>query len=408
MSDKEKIVCPICGTKNDQAAETCKMCKTRLAKKADGSLSVKSPKSRGKTHIMIDIEDPLTRKKLEELTLIPGINRKKALMLFQSGIHSMEDFLAKALHGERFSVNYSRTVANKLLVQSLKGKKKGKNAEIFCPSCNAPNPIDGKKCKVCNFDIKSDMESVDMESLSGELTDSVKEILTTLSESEDFKSLPEELKTQFAALVGSEEIDFDMQKPKEMDSVDAELDMLDPEPEAPKAEEKIEAHEDAADPDATAQEDAEEGAETPDGAAQEDGEKVTGPQSAAAPTDDEEKAELKDAGQEPAPEPEKAQPSTPTNKQEKLRKILEDKMVKWRKSGYDVAPLEGFLDDVEDFKAKAKEVLGNGKVVKQRCEKQLQMWKEKGFDVSELEPMLETDIDMFQEKAKEILKKQKI
>jgi hypothetical protein len=35
------------------------------------------------------------------------------------------------------------------------------------------------------------------------------------------------------------------------------------------------------------------------------------------------------------------------------------------------------------------------------------MWREKGFDVSELEPILDTDIDIFQEKAKEILKKQK-
>jgi hypothetical protein len=113
---ENQIKCPICGKLNEHTANSCKMCKTHLSKSDKGSLSVKSPKSRGKTITIVDIEDPITRKKLEELTLIPGVNRKKALLLYQSGIHSMDEFLQKAFHGERMSANYSRTVANKLLV----------------------------------------------------------------------------------------------------------------------------------------------------------------------------------------------------------------------------------------------------------------------------------------------------
>ncbi|MBA3045136.1 MAG: zinc finger Ran-binding domain-containing protein [Candidatus Thermoplasmatota archaeon] len=376
MNEEESIRCPICGTVNKPDSESCTMCKTKLKKKTDGSLGVSSPKSRGKTHIMIDIEDPLTRKKLEELTLIPGVTRKKALMLYQAGIHSMEEFLMKALHGERFSANYSRTVANKLLVQSLGGKKKG-SVDIPCPSCKAPNPANSIKCKVCNFDIKEDMDSVDLDNLSGTISESVGNILTELSESEDFESLPEELKKQFACLVESDDVDFDAEKPKDLEALGIDLDKLDEMAEESSGEDV------AADAPETAEEPP---AETPE------------------PEIQKEKPETVMAAE---PESEKNANPEKKKKQDKIRGILQDKLIKWRKAGYEITELEQYLDDVEGFKEKAKMVLGNGKVVKQRYKKQIEMWKEKGFDVSELEPILETDVDMFPEKAKEILKKQK-
>ena len=368
---EESVKCPICGTKNTQESETCAMCKSRLAKKENGRVSVKSPKPRAKTHVMIDIEDPLTRKKLEELTLIPGVTRRKALILYQSGIHSMEDFLMKAFQGERFSTNYTRTVANKLLVQSM-GKKK-KNAEIQCPSCNANNPIASKKCKVCNFDIESDMKSLDMKDISGKLNDSVKEILNELKDSEDFESLPEDMKAQFAAVIGSDDIDFEMEKPKEMESLGIDIEKID--------------------------EDVKEiTQEIPDA--------KTDKQNKEAPKEEPTKAPKKETEQAPS-KPKEGPGDKKVERQDKIRNILLEKLVKWRKSGYDVSELETYLDDVEGFKTKAKEVLGNGKIVKLRCLKQVEMWREKGFEVSELEKILETDIDLFQEKAKEILKKQK-
>ena len=200
---EEQIKCPICGTMNDNGAESCKMCQTQLSKK-DGKLKVTSPKGRGKTFTMIDIEDPITRKKLEELTLIPGVTRKKALYLYQSGIHSMDEFLQKAFRGERYSENYSRTVANKLLLQSLRGKKE--EQEIPCPSCDAPNPAEVKNCKVCNYDIAEEMASLDMGNISAELSDSVTEMI----DDEDFEALPDELKAQFASVLDSYDIDFEI------------------------------------------------------------------------------------------------------------------------------------------------------------------------------------------------------
>ena len=385
---EDKIKCPICGTKNDIGADSCKLCKTHLSKKEDGSLKVKSPKTKGKTITIVDIEDPLTRKKLEELTLIPGVSRKKALLLYESGIHSIEEFLQKAFHGEKLSINYSRTVANKLLIRSL--KKGSSKIEIPCPSCNAANPANSEKCHVCNFDIKKDMESISLPDLSGKLSSSVKELLTSLNESDDFEALPEELKSQFAAAIESDDIDFDMEKPEELDSMGINLDEVEeavketelPPPEVPAEAEMPEIVESAEEkPMADAEE-------------QQNVTELT------LKTEDDDK-------DTPKKEIVPVKETKSSDKQEKIRKVLTDKMVQWRKAGYDVGGLEGYLEDVEGFKIKAKEVLSQGKVVKGKYQKQLEMWREKGFDVSELEPLLETDIDAFMDLAKDILKKQK-
>jgi hypothetical protein len=388
---EDKIKCPICGTKNDCNAEKCKMCKTLLSKKENGQLKVSSPKSRGKTITIIDIEDPLTRKKLEELTLIPGVNRKKALLLYQSGIHSMEEFLQKAFHGERMSENYSRTVANKLLVQSLKQRKASENIE--CPSCKAPNPHDTERCNVCNFNIKKEMDSINMTKLTGKLNESVSEILESLSKSEDFDALPDEMKTQFASIIDSDDVDLDMEKPKEIETLGIDLASIDATsketadamPETASAGQS----EGEINPVDSAIEDEAPGKEPEITPTQPE---KTSDESPKKKSEDSTKAKTKDKAKE---------------KQEKVRKILTDKMVQWRKAGYDVAPLEDYLENIEGFKLKAKEVLSQGKTVKAKCLNQLDMWRKKGFDVSELEPLIETDLDAFAEKAKEVLKKQK-
>jgi ribosomal protein L40E len=387
---ENKIKCPICGKMNEPNAETCKMCKTHLSPNDKGSVSVKSPKSRGKTITIVDIEDPLTRKRLEELTLIPGVNRKKALLLYQSGIHSMDDFLQKAFHGERMSANYSRTVANKLLVRSLKNKKV--KTDIPCPSCNAANPVDVERCHVCNFDIKKEMESVNLSKISTQLSESVTGILASLNESEDFEALPDEMKAQIASLVDSDDIDFDMDKPKELENLGIDIETIDEEETENKAKNVSQSQQSTTDEKTVLIPGA--GIPSPDSPQKTDVsvKKIPSKDSAA----------LKE--QKPAKIPESAAPS---GKQEKIRKVLTEKMDQWRKSGYDVSGLEQYLEDVEGFKVKAKEILGNGKVVKIKYAKQVEMWKEKGFDISELEPLLETDLDAFMEKAKDILKKQK-
>lgn len=392
---ENKIKCPICGKMNEPDAESCKMCKTLLSKKVNGPISVKTPKSKGKTITIIDIEDPLTRKKLEELTLIPGVSRKKALLLYQSGIHSMDDFLQKAFHGERMSANYSRTVANKLLVKSLK-KQKAKT-DIPCPSCNAPNPVDADKCNVCNFEIKKEMESVNLSKISDKLSESVTDILASLSKSEDFEALPEDMKSQMAALVDSEDIDFEMDKPKEIDTLGIDIDTVE-EPE-PKTE----------DAGTDKPEDADSQPKLKDDAPAEEPKQVTASIDTSQEKDEtiEQKSQPKTQSSEENLTPQPTVQTKASGKQEKVRKVLTEKMVQWRKSGYDVSGLDQYLEDVEGFKVKAKEILGNGKTIKTKYAKQLEMWKEKGFDISELEPLLETDIDAFMDLAKDVLKKQK-
>ena len=222
------------------------MCKTLLSKKEDGSLKVSSPKTSGQNFNMIDIDDPITRKKLEELTLIPGVTRKKALFLYRSGIHSMEEFLQKAFHGERYSDNYARTVSNKLLMQSLKGKEE--EQELLCPSCQAPNPIDANKCKVCNFEIEKEMAAVDLGNVSDKLSESVTEILDELDDDADFDALPDELKAQFASVIDSDDVDYDMEAP-DLDNLGIDLDKIDEETseaeEEPETTEESETEEDA-------------------------------------------------------------------------------------------------------------------------------------------------------------------
>ena len=445
---EDKIKCPICGTANDEGSENCTMCKTLLSKKKDGSLKVASPKSSGQTFNMIDIEDPITRKKLEELTLIPGVNRKKALLLYRSGIHSMEEFLQKAFHGERYSDNYARTVSNKLLMQSLKGQEE--EQELLCPSCQAPNPMGASKCKVCNFEIEKEMAAIDL----GNVSESVTGILDELDDDADFDALPDELKAQFASVIDSDDIDYDMEAPEDLDSLGIDLDKIDEEatstdedsveeisaekeseeaaeetgvetvdeatgemPDEPVPEEIAPEESENLDEEETISEESEQD-EVPD----EEIVEVEEPETESQPVEEVAVPE-KDSAQEPTPEPpvkedeEETISEEPeiepepekklTAKEEKIRKVLSGKVEQWRKAGYDTDGLDQYYIDVETFKVKAKEVLEKGKVIQKKYEKQMEMWREKGFDVSELEPLLKSDLDAFQDRAKEVLKKQK-
>ncbi len=220
-ADKEPIKCPICGTKNMPGSTECALCKTLLSRSKSGKLKVKSPKLPGDILMMIDIEDPVTRKKLEELAMIPGVSRVKALYLFQSGIASIEEFIEKAFHGERLSKNFSRTVTNKLLMASIKaGKGEEEDAKLICPSCDAPNEPDVTECKVCGFEIEKDMETIDMDDVSDKLSGTVDEVFGELMESDDFTSLPDSLKAQMAVILDSD--DFE-----DIGEVTAEMELFD-------------------------------------------------------------------------------------------------------------------------------------------------------------------------------------
>lgn len=428
--EASKLKCPICGTMNEPTSTDCMLCRTQLAKQDSGKVKVEAPKKGGEVFNIIDIEDPETRKRLDELTLIPGITKIKALYLYKSGITSMEEFLEKAFKGERFSKNFSRTLANKLLVSSIRGGKTSpETAKILCPSCNAENMPEEMKCKVCGFDMEGDMAKIDMEDFSGKLSGSVNEVLGDLVQNEDFSALPDEMKATVAQILDGEDIDFDAKMPENIESLGLKKEDLEedagkaqeaqkpapeekkPEPEKPRESPKPDIQKPIPKAEEMPGPEPEKPAESPKPAKQKAAPKAEEkPKPAPKKAAEAPKPEIPAKATAPAPQP-AAQTAVAAEKmaaqKEKIKNTLKTKLDEWRKAGYDVSGLEDFLDNVEVFKAKAKVILKMGKVIKEQYAKQLEAWREKGFDVSELEPLLATDIDAFKEKAADILKKQK-
>jgi len=459
--DDEPIKCPICGSVNQAGSTQCFLCQTHISRKNGGKIKVESPKLPGEILTMVDIDDPLTKKTLEELTLIPGVSRVKALYLFQSGITSMEEFIEKAFRGERMSKNFSRTVTNKLLMSSIKDDQAAEEIKLSCPSCNAPNPADAGNCGVCGFEIDKDMQAVNMDDVSSKLNVTVDEVFGDLMKSSDFAALPEELKAQMAMAMESDDYDdigevtaemelFDLKDVEDVDEPTPVVSEEEPAKEVEETEKKDDefAFEDALEKKEPETEAVPEEPETveedpPEPAAEEPTPEPEPPEEQ--PEVMEEEAETEqhieepevaetEPEQEPAAEeppqvaePAEVEPAAPdkpkrspeemeqkkaehaeklADRKQKIKDTLMGKLDQWRKTGYDVDDLEQYLDDLNEFKVRAKTALKKGKTVREKYVKQLKMWKEKGFDVNELEPLLETDIPALIEKAKEILKDQ--
>ncbi len=197
---EEEIKCPICGNLNPPGTDKCKICWTNLSVDAETSeLTVSSPKEQGEIFHMIDLEDPMTRKRLEELTMIPGVSKRKALYLYRSGITSLEEFVEKAFHGDRRGENFSRMVANKIIVGSMAGGGK-EEAKIICTHCDSKTDAGLDNCQVCG----KSLETIDMEEVSETLGIVANSYLEELSENEDFAALPEDMRIQMAAALESD------------------------------------------------------------------------------------------------------------------------------------------------------------------------------------------------------------
>lgn len=431
-----EVKCPICGTVNEAGAEECKLCKTMLVRTESGKLKIESPKISGDILLMIDIEDPLTRKTLEDLALIPGVSRMKAIYLFQSGITSIEEFVEKAFHGERLSKNFTRMVSNKILMSSIKTEEA--EERIPCPSCSAPNKMDASNCGVCGFEIEKEMSALDMENVASKLSGTAEEVFGELLESEDFEVLPDEMKAQVAMILESDDLgDVDELPDQFKDTTfleegptvaeqPPELVPEEPEPEPEEEDEDEDEDEEDEEPFAFEQEASPEEspeiepepevAEAEPKPAEEEPEAVEEPpEPEPEPVAEEPPRAVAETKAEPEPEPVAEEPPKPelspsekmAAQKKKIRETLLKKIDDWTKAGYDVTGLDEHLEDIKAFKAKAKEALKKGKIVKEQYQEQLEIWKEKGFDVSELEPLLDTDIVAFKEKAADILKKQK-
>ena len=275
------------------------------------------------------------------------------------------------------------------------------------------------------------MNAIDINNISEELSDSVNEMMDDLGEDADFDALPDELKAQFASVLDSDDIDYEMEEPLDLEALGLDLDKID------------EINNESADSTSPSEQEPLNGKETggvtiPPETIEESEKPIEEPEiieantpepdEAAIAKSDEPEPVVEQATEEVSEEPEitatTAEDDSSANgvslevaeattgkklsaKEEKIYRVLGGKVEQWRKAGYDIDGLDQYYTDIEMFKVKAKEALKKGKVIRQRYEKQVEMWREKGFDVSELEPLLDKDLDAFQEKAKEVLKKQK-
>ena len=68
---------------------------------------------------------------------------------------SAEEFVEKAFHGDRHGKNFSRLVANKLLMDDLKKDKVDaeKKDVVTCTSCKSPTTTESGKCHVCGHEL---------------------------------------------------------------------------------------------------------------------------------------------------------------------------------------------------------------------------------------------------------------
>jgi hypothetical protein len=300
--------CKICGTPIPHGQGKCPLCGTEFTRSEGGAIRAKvSVEKKAAEKLEIDISDPETRRILEDLTLLPGVNRRAALVLYKQGIRSASDFIKKAMPGEAMSERYAQVIANKLAIESARGTASAKEKMVPCPSCRSPNKATSRKCGVCGAQISSVKKNVDLEQIQGRVNETIKEVLGEFAESEDFGALPGDMKAEIAAVLSSErEISEEEAKDvaKTLTSLPDDMSQI---------------------VDDIALED------TEDGAAEQEGAKKS--------ADDQNKL--------------------------KKRQILLARLDRWRKMGYDVAELEPLVDgDFEAFKEKAKSILSKKAVKK--------------------------------------------
>ncbi|MCK4757091.1 MAG: hypothetical protein KAS67_01425 [Thermoplasmata archaeon] len=299
----EDIKCPICGKLNPAGSDKCSVCWTNLSVDAETKeLTVASPKFQ-EIYEMIDLDDPMTRKRLEELTMIPGVTKRKALYLYKSGITNLEEFVEKAFHGERRGENFSRMVANKIIVGSMRESNE-EASTVTCPSCDSETDADSEACRVCG----ANLETIDMVEVSQTLGEVANTYLEELSEDEDFAALPEDMRRQMASVLESDSDNVgDISGAVEMLGDEfKELDLME---------------------------------------SQTDAAPESGPNEA-------------DADGETADEEKPKKKVSP----DKKREVLVRKIQGWYEAGYDISGLYELIDgDLETFKTAAKEMIMKGK-----------------------------------------------
>ena len=393
MSDEaETIKCPICGTSNPAETEKCSLCMTQLAVDPESKkISVIQPKDSGDVYSMIDLEDSQTRKELEQLTLIPGVTKRKALYLYRSGITSLEDFVEKAFHGDRHDKKFARIVTNKFILEDMKkgrGQAEEDEETVTCTSCGSATVVEGGNCKICGHEVEKEIESIEIADVSETLSGAVEEIFGELGEDDDFAMMSDEMKLQVASILDSDELDSD-DISTVVDSLGdefKEIGIIEEKPEEPAGSDEPEddgqeetPKEDASAGEIKPAEDASEGDDKPseDTSARDDnlaeeasvGEDI--PVEASAGDDKPVEATQDETPVETTSEPpkgaeekkeEEPAPEQPKSKAERKKDILLRKIKEWYNKGYDVSGLYPLIDgDMEIFKDAVRDMLKSGK-----------------------------------------------
>jgi len=196
----DEFVCPVCGTINEVQAMVCKKCMTPFQKGEDGAQLQVKPIKVGK---LVDGEEPekkeLTKedmKNIDELTAIPGIDRRKAYQLWQLGITSLSDLISKTVYFGDHTKGMSRLVANRIVLDQISEEYETEERKVDCPVCDAPIPAESEKCPVCAADLTTEIMNMDIDDVVLDVSDAVGDIFDQLSHDKAFLRMPEELRAQ--------------------------------------------------------------------------------------------------------------------------------------------------------------------------------------------------------------------
>lgn len=195
--------CKVCGNHIPLGDSKCPLCGTEFVQKEGKTRARVSVERKAAETLDVDISDPKVRAALEELTLIPGVKRGMALVLYSQGVRSASDLIKKAMPGEVRGDSYARILANKLAIDAAKKGKKARERMIPCPSCRSPSKVTMKSCGVCGAALS--VEDVDLSEVKGRLEETVREYLGEFADTEEFTALPRDMKVEIAAVLSSKQ-----------------------------------------------------------------------------------------------------------------------------------------------------------------------------------------------------------
>lgn len=204
QKEEKGLKCPVCGAMNDAGAKSCKMCFTAFpeATEEGGKLKVKIPirmSEEGSLEEFMKSHDPEEVKEaISELMLLPGMNHRKAIQLYRLGITDLSQLVSKAFPGDPRAKGLGRTLAHKLMLESIKeqGEEVEEEERVPCPKCGSLISPDSETCPVCRGDLEGEILKVDVDALSMEVEEFVGDVFEHIAADKSFSRMPEDLRAE--------------------------------------------------------------------------------------------------------------------------------------------------------------------------------------------------------------------